>query len=99
MCAHNTVWQCTTPLRGRAVSLGNDGERCKASKRGQIELATSSPALMWTSVGHVSVASVSTIPSVGRRALFAIPVLNLRCGISTIAVPVVSEPVPAVVGT
>lgn len=39
------------------------------------------------------------MPRVGRRALDAIPVLNLSEGISTMAAPVVSEPVPAVVGT
>jgi hypothetical protein len=62
-------------------------------------LATSNPALICTSRGHVSVAIVSTMPSVGRSARDAMPVLNLRDGMSRIAVPVVSEPVPAVVGT
>jgi hypothetical protein len=41
----------------------------------------------------------STIPSVGFRARFAMPVLNDWEERSRIAVPVVSEPVPAVVGT
>lgn len=40
----------------------------------------------------------TTIPSTGFIARLAIPVLNEREGISRIAVPVVSEPVPAVVG-
>ena len=43
--------------------------------------------------------SVSTIPSMGFIARFAIPVLNAIDVMSKIAVPVVSEPVPAVVGT
>ena len=54
---------------------------------------------MWTAVGHVSVLYVSTIPSVGLRARFAMPVLKDLLVISSMAVPVVSEPVPAVVGT
>jgi hypothetical protein len=37
------------------------------------------------------------MPNSGRNALLAIPVLKLRDGMSRIAVPVVSEPVPAVV--
>jgi hypothetical protein len=43
--------------------------------------------------------STSTIPSRGFNARLAIPVLKDREVISKIAVPVVSEPVPAVVGT
>lgn len=35
----------------------------------------------------------------GFKALLAIPVLKFRDGISRMAVPVVSDPVPAVVGT
>lgn len=54
---------------------------------------------MCTSVGHVSVFLVSTIPRVGLRARDAIPVLNDFDVISRMAVPVVSDPVPAVVGT
>lgn len=42
---------------------------------------------------------VSTIPSVGFIARLAMPVLKDIEGISRMAVPVVSEPVPAVVGT
>lgn len=42
---------------------------------------------------------VSTIPRVGFMALFAIPVLKDMEVMSRIAVPVVSDPVPAVVGT
>jgi hypothetical protein len=39
------------------------------------------------------------MPSIGLRARLAMPVLNFLEGISNIAVPVVSDPVPAVVGT
>lgn len=39
------------------------------------------------------------MPSVGLRAREAMPVLNRIEGMSTMAEPVVSEPVPAVVGT
>lgn len=39
------------------------------------------------------------MPRVGFRAREAMPVLNEREVMSKIAVPVVSEPVPAVVGT
>jgi hypothetical protein len=42
---------------------------------------------------------VSTMPSMGLRARLAIPVLNDIEVMSRIAVPVVSDPVPAVVGT
>ena len=48
---------------------------------------------------HVRVFSVSTIPRTGFIARFAIPVLNAIEVMSRMAVPVVSEPVPAVVGT
>lgn len=41
---------------------------------------------------------LTTIPRTGFNARFAIPVLNEREVMSRIAVPVVSEPVPAVVG-
>ena len=51
------------------------------------------------SLGHEAVFRVSTIPSVGFRDLEAIPVLKDFDVMSRIAVPVVSEPVPAVVGT
>ena len=54
---------------------------------------------MWTAVGQVSVFSVSTIPRTGFIARLAIPVLKFLEVMSKIAVPVVSEPVPAVVGT
>lgn len=43
--------------------------------------------------------SVSTIPRTGFIARLAIPVLKFLEAMSKIAVPVVSEPVPAVVGT
>lgn len=49
---------------------------------------------MATSFGHVAVFNRSTIPKVGLRARDAIPVLNLRDGMSRMAVPVVSDPVP-----
>lgn len=42
---------------------------------------------------------MSTIPSLGFNALFAMPVLKALEVMSTMAAPVVSEPVPAVVGT
>ena len=54
---------------------------------------------MWTAVGHESVLRVSTMPRVGFIARLAIPVLNDLDVMSRMAVPVVSEPVPAVVGT
>ena len=48
---------------------------------------------------QVRVLIVSTIPRVGFSARLAIPVLKFIEVMSRIAVPVVSEPVPAVVGT
>ena len=48
---------------------------------------------------HVLVLSVSTMPSMGFKARLAIPVLKAIEVMSRMAVPVVSEPVPAVVGT
>ena len=60
-------------------------------------LTTSNPALICTAFGHESVFIGSTMPSSGLNALLAMPVLKLRDGMSRIAVPVVSEPVPAVV--
>ena len=54
---------------------------------------------MCTAVGQVSVFSVSTIPRTGFIARLEIPVLKFLEVMSKIAVPVVSEPVPAVVGT
>jgi hypothetical protein len=54
---------------------------------------------MCTAVGQDSVLKVSTIPSVGFNARLAMPVLKDLEVMSRIAVPVVSEPVPAVVGT
>lgn len=54
---------------------------------------------MCTAVGQESVLRVSTIPRVGFIARLAIPVLNDLDVMSRIAVPVVSDPVPAVVGT
>jgi hypothetical protein len=66
---------------------------------GRLERTTSNPALICTCVGQVSVFSASTIPSIGFRARLAMPVLKFLDVMSTIAAPVVSEPVPAVVGT
>jgi hypothetical protein len=60
---------------------------------------TSKPALIWTAVGHVLVFRVSTIPRTGFIARLAMPVLKDLLVMSRMAVPVVSEPVPAVVGT
>lgn len=54
---------------------------------------------MCTAIGHVSVFRVSTIPRTGFISRLDIPVLKFLEVISKIAVPVVSEPVPAVVGT
>ena len=48
---------------------------------------------------QLRVLSVSTIPRTGFIARFAMPVLKFIDVMSKIAVPVVSEPVPAVVGT
>lgn len=55
---------------------------------------TSKPAAICTSLGQVAVFIMSTIPSVGFNARDAIPVLNDLEGISRMAVPVVSDPVP-----
>jgi hypothetical protein len=55
---------------------------------------TSSPAAIWTSLGQVAVFIMSTIPRVGLSAREAIPVLKDLEGMSRIAVPVVSDPVP-----
>lgn len=49
---------------------------------------------MATSLGQVAVLLRSTIPSVGFKAREAIPVLYDLEGMSRMAVPVVSEPVP-----
>ena len=54
---------------------------------------------MWTTAGQVSVFKVSAIPRTGLIARLEIPVLKFLEVMSKIAVPVVSEPVPAVVGT
>ena len=54
---------------------------------------------MCTAVGHVSVFRVSTIPRTGLSSRLAIAVLKFLEVISKTAAPVVSEPVPAVVGT
>jgi hypothetical protein len=58
----------------------------------------SRPDDKWTLRGHVSVFRLSTIPSIGLSAREAMPVLKRSEGMSTMADPVVSEPVPAVVG-
>ena len=49
---------------------------------------------MATSLGQVAVLFRSTMPSVGLSALLAMPVLYDLDGMSRMAVPVVSEPVP-----
>jgi hypothetical protein len=54
---------------------------------------------MCTAVGHVLVFRVSTIPRMGFISRLAIAVLKRLEVISKTAAPVVSEPVPAVVGT
>ena len=54
---------------------------------------------MWTTAGQVSVFNMSTIPRTGLIARLEIPVLKFLEVMSKIAAPVVSEPVPAVVGT
>ena len=64
-----------------------------------VRLTTSRPALTCTAVGQVCVFKESTIPRVGFKARLAMPVLKFLEVISRMAVPVVSEPVPAVVGT
>lgn len=60
---------------------------------------TSRPEAACTAEGMVRVLSGSQIPRVGFRFRWAIPVLAFLETRSKIAVPVVSEPVPAVVGT
>jgi hypothetical protein len=80
----------------REREMGTNGIAVKLSK---LWKSTSRPALMCTAVGQDSVLNVSTIPRVGFNARLAMPVLKDLEVISRIAVPVVSEPVPAVVGT
>ena len=70
-----------------------------AVKLSKLWKSTSRPALMCTAVGQDSVLNVSTTPRVGFNARLAMPVLKDLEVMSSIAVPVVSEPVPAVVGT
>ncbi len=60
---------------------------------------TSRPELAWTADGIVRVFKGSHIPRVGLRFRWAMPVLARFVTRSKMAVPVVSEPVPAVVGT
>jgi hypothetical protein len=60
---------------------------------------TSNPELAWTADGIVRVFRGSHMPRVGLRFRCAIPVLARFETRSKIAVPVVSDPVPAVVGT
>lgn len=59
---------------------------------------TSRPELALTAAGMVLVLSGSQMPSVGLRFRCAMPVLARFATRSKMAVPVVSEPVPAVVG-
>lgn len=61
--------------------------------------STSNPELAFTAAGMVRVLSGSQMPIVGFRLRWAMPVLARLETRSKIAVPVVSEPVPAVVGT
>ena len=61
-------------------------------------LSTSSPVHAATSGGRLRVLSESMIPRAGRSIRLAIPVLACISTRSKIAVPVVSLPVPAVVG-
>lgn len=61
--------------------------------------STSNPELTCTAGGIVLVFSGSHMPKVGFNALWAMPVFAFLATRSKIAVPVVSEPVPAVVGT
>jgi hypothetical protein len=70
-----------------------------AVKLSKLWKSTSRPALICTAVGQDSVLNVSTTPRLGFNARLAMPVLKDLEVISRIAVPVVSEPVPAVVGT
>ncbi|KAF7174493.1 hypothetical protein CNMCM6106_008935 [Aspergillus hiratsukae] len=60
---------------------------------------TSRPEEAWTAEGMVRVLSGSQMPRVGLRLRCAMPVLAFLDTRSKMAVPVVSEPVPAVVGT
>ena len=60
--------------------------------------STSKPVYFATSVGTVRMLSGSTMPSVGRMNRWPIPVLLFVSESSNIAIPVVSLPVPAVVG-
>lgn len=60
---------------------------------------TSRPEEAWTALGMVRVLRGSQIPRVGLSARCATPVLAFLDTRSKMAVPVVSEPVPAVVGT
>ena len=59
---------------------------------------TSRPELECTADGMVRVLSGSQMPRVGLRARCAMPVLAFLLTRSKMAVPVVSDPVPAVVG-
>lgn len=61
--------------------------------------STSSPLAACTALGSDAVLSGSHMPSVGFRLRWAMPVLALLSTRSKMAVPVVSDPVPAVVGT
>ena len=61
--------------------------------------STSRPEDACTAEGIVRVLIGSTTPSVGRNARCAIPVLAFWETRSNMAEPVVSDPVPAVVGT
>ena len=61
--------------------------------------STSRPDDACTAGGMVRVFKGSHMPNVGFRARCAIPVFAFLATRSNIAVPVVSDPVPAVVGT
>ena len=70
----------------------------KAVKDSTAWLYTSSPQQADSILGSVRVLSGSTIPMDGRSDRWAIPVLTCISSKSKIATPVVSLPVPAVVG-
>lgn len=89
--AHSTVPLSSLPRS--SVVLYSAPPPCSLSSEWN---STSRPAATATSDGHDAVLRRSTIPKVGLSAREAIPVLNCREGISRIAVPVVSEPVPYV---
>lgn len=96
------VLVCVLCIYNKRLNLSNKRDMTTngiAVKLSKLWKSTSRPALMCTAVGQDSVLNVSTIPRVGFNARLAMPVLKDLEVMSRIAVPVVSEPVPAVVGT